>query len=98
MVSSPFSAILSCTTSPRDFGGILRFDFFPEGFMGNSASLSKSAPGRFQNRLQLWRMTQEQAFQVLLARGAEQHRDRLAIACHHDGSRLGGLHILREIG
>jgi hypothetical protein len=36
--------------------------FFPERFMGNAASLSKARPGGFQNRLQLWRVTHEQAF------------------------------------
>src|SRR5262249_2353546 len=71
--------------------------FLPKRFMRNAASLSKSFPSGFQNRLQLWRVPHEQPLQIVLALRPEQYGYRFALAGHNDRTFLGGFHVLSKI-
>src|SRR5438552_3495871 len=96
--SATGSAVLSRATSLRTLAGILRFDFFPEGFMGNAAPFSKPLSSGFQDRLQSRRVSHEQALNILLGLGAEQDRDRFALARHDDRTFLGSLDVFSKMG
>lgn len=95
--TSVCSAILSGAIAPWRPARIVRFDLFPERFMRNAAPLPKALAGGFQDRLQVWRVTHEQAFEITLALRAEQCCDRFAATGHDDGALPGGLHLFSKI-
>src|ERR1051325_4152121 len=86
-------AVLPRSASLLDFAFIPPLDFLPECFMGNAGAFAKPLAGRFQDRLQCSRMTQEQTFQVFSVLGPKQDGHRFALARHDNGAHIAGLDI-----
>jgi hypothetical protein len=65
--------------------------------VGDAASFSESLPRSLQNRLQLWGVAHEQAFEIVFSVASKQNRDRLTLIRDDDRPLLGGLHVSGEI-
>jgi len=61
-------------------------------------SLPESFPSSFQNGLQFLRVPHEQPLKIVRGSGAEQDRDRFALAGNNDRTLLSGSYVLSKIG